>query len=70
MFLILYDGATNRVAAEVVQDKQEPTIMSLMTGYVEKYHITPNLVVADQAFMTPHMEAYYNRQNIERALNL
>ena len=36
-----------------------------MTEYFEKYQITPEVVVANQAFMTPHMEAYNNRQNIK-----
>ena len=37
MFLMLYDGATNLVTAEVVQDEEGPTTMSLMTEYFEKY---------------------------------
>ena len=65
MFLMLYDGATNLVTAEVVQDEEGPTTMSLMTEYFEKYQGTPKVVMADQAFMTAKKEAYYNRQNIK-----
>ena len=36
-----------------------------MTEYFERYQISPKVVVADQAFMTPQMEAFYNRQNIK-----
>ena len=54
MFLSVYDGATNLVTAEVVQDKEDSTTMSLMTEYFEKDQMTPKVVVADQAFMTLH----------------
>ena len=45
MFLILYDGATNLVTAEVVQDKEEPTTMSLTTEPSDKCQTTPKVVV-------------------------
>ena len=54
MFLILCDGATNLT-----------TTMSLMTDYFEKYQIIPKVAVADQAFMTAQLEAYFNRNNIK-----
>ena len=57
VFLILYDGATNLLTSEVVQDKEEHTTMSVMNDYFEKYQINPKVVVGDQAFMTPQMEA-------------
>ena len=69
MFLILYDGAINLVTTEVVQDKKEPTTMSLMTEYFEKYQVTLKVVVADQAFVTPHVEAYNNRRNYQTCSN-
>ena len=53
------------VTAEVVREKEDVATMSVMTEYLEKYQIHPKVVVADQAFMTPQMEAYYNRQNIK-----
>ena len=65
VFLILYDGATNLLTSEVVQDKEEHTTMSVMNDYFEKYQINLKVVVGDQAFMTPQMEAHYNRQNIK-----
>ena len=40
-FLILYDGATNLVTAEVVQDKEKVTTMSLMTEYFAKISNQP-----------------------------
>ena len=55
--MILDDGATNLVTAEVVQDKEDVSATSLMTEYFEKYQINPKVVVADQAFITPKMEA-------------
>ena len=69
MFLVLYDGATHLVTAEAVQHKEEVTTMSLMTEYFLKYQINPKVVVADQAFMTSRMKAYYNRQNIKTCRN-
>ena len=65
MFLIMYDGATNLVTAEVVQDKEESTRMSLMTEYFEKYQMTPRVVAHINLLLTakngglPQQAEYY-----------
>ena len=63
IFLIFYDGAINLLIAEVIQDTEDNTTLSLITEYFENYQINPKVIVTNQTFMIPHMEVYYNRQN-------
>ena len=63
-FLLLYDGATSLTTAYVVQNKADQLTIQHLQEYFETYQLNPKYIVADQAFMGPEMENYYNRQNI------
>ena len=63
-FLLLYDGATSLTTAYVVQNRADQLTIQHLQEYFETYQLNPKYIVADQAFMGPEMENYYNRQNI------
>eukprot|EP00435_Cladocopium_sp_Y103_P069455 s1543_g33.t1 len=63
-FLLLFDGATSLTTAYVVQNRSDATTILLLLEYFEAYQLNPKYIVADQAFMGPEMEDYYNRHNI------
>ena len=58
VFVIL-DGATTLLTAEAVTTTQEVENITVLRNYFDQYHLQPNSVVADQAFMTETWEHFY-----------
>ena len=61
---ISLDGATTLLIAFPVTTKTDLEPIKLFKEYVPTYHIQPQYVVGDGAFMGPHWEQYYQHFDI------
>ena len=64
MFLIIYDGATQRMTSFPCEKKSGGETIDLLLDYFDLYQLSPKYIVGDQGFSGTELEAFYNRKGI------